>query len=400
MMPSVIRRRSNSVVLWALAATAFALASAAGVQAQVLSDPRVAEFDPSLDHWGVLDTGESAVLHYKLDVYLVGASTPLGTVDMGKPSPQTDGKIRYDFASQIASWSLPGGNYEARVSAVGPQGEALSDPSNPFTFSSTNACTFALSATFALAPAAGGSYSLEVVTGTGCTWTVTNALPWVTLHTGGGTGNGPVQFTVQSNSSTSSRNGTITIAGQTFTVSQDGVPACSYALSPGAASVAAGGGSTSFSVTTAAGCSWTASASDRWLTVAGSSGSGGGTVSVSAASNTSSAPRTATVSVQGQIFTVTQAGADPDCSYTVTPSVFSFSAAGGSGSATTTTGNQCGWTVVSSQSWLVPSVTNASGTGTFTFTARTNNGMTNRTGTLTVGPWAITVFQSGKPRRK
>ena len=66
---------------------------------------------------------------------------------MGKPSPDADGKIRYDFASAVAGWPLPGGNYEARVSAVGPEGAALSDPSNPFTFTTVSSCTITLSAT-------------------------------------------------------------------------------------------------------------------------------------------------------------------------------------------------------------------------------------------------------------
>ena len=89
----------------------------------------------------------------------------------------------------------------------------------------------------------------------------------------------------------------------------------------------------------------------------------------------------------------------PPCSYSVSPKSASVPAPGGRGEVSTITGSGCGWTVASSQSWLVPSVTSGKGNATFAFTARTNNGMTSRTATLTVGPSAVTVSQSGKPRR-
>ena len=141
---------------------------------------------------------------------------------MGKPSPGADGKIRYDFASRVAGWPLTGTYYEARVSAVGPEGAALSDASNPFTFGTASSCATSVSATSISAPASGGSYTLQVSTGTGCAWAVSTSLSWVTMWTSGGSGSGPVPFAVNPNPTTSSRSGTITIAGRTVTVRQDG----------------------------------------------------------------------------------------------------------------------------------------------------------------------------------
>ena len=185
----------------------------------------IAEFDPSPDHWATLDGGQPAVVRYELEMYMVGAAAPFTTVDMGKPSPDADGKIRYDFSSAVTGWPLPGGNYEARVSAVGPEGEALSDPSNPFTFTSGSPCTFTLSATTSHVPASGGAYSVDVSTGAACTWTVTSSLSWVTLWSTGGSGSGTAPFEVKVNSSTSARTGAITIGGQALTLSQDGAAA-------------------------------------------------------------------------------------------------------------------------------------------------------------------------------
>ena len=136
-----------------------------------------------------------------------------------------------------------------------------------------------------------------------------------------------------------------------------------------------------------------------WVTNLGGSRSGGATVSVTVNSNTSTVPRTGTVSVQGQVFTISQAGADATCSYRVSPTVFSFSDRGGAGEVRVTTGTGCAWLVGSNQTWLEPAVTDGTSTATFSFTAKPNSGTTGRIGKLTVGPWAVTVFQSGRPRR-
>jgi hypothetical protein len=230
-MPFRTRSHGTRLGLTALLGIAFTLFHPSTLHAQVVSDPRVAEFDPSPDHWQVLADGEPAVLRYELGVYLLGASAPFTTVDMGKPSPDADGKIRYDFSSGVGGWPLPGGEYEARVSAVGPEGEALSGPSNPFTFgTASSSCTISLSATTVSVPASGGSYTVYVTTGTGCSWIATTVLSWVTVRTSGGSGGGTVAFVVAANASTSSRTGALTIGGRTTTIRQDGlmVPAISW----------------------------------------------------------------------------------------------------------------------------------------------------------------------------
>ena len=221
------RRLSRAVVLSTILVVAFA----ASLRAQVVSDPRIAEFDPSPDHWTVLESGQPAVERYELNIYSVASSVLLATVDLGKPAPDADGKIRFDFTTVVANWSFGGGEYEARVSAVGPEGAALSDASNPFTFTPSSECTYSLSHTTMRAPAAGGSYSGSVSAATTCGWTATTSLPWVSLWVTSGTGNGTVPFQVQANTSTSNRSGTITIAGQAVTFLQSGAaaPASTFA---------------------------------------------------------------------------------------------------------------------------------------------------------------------------
>lgn len=84
---------------------------------------------------------------------------------------------------------------------------------------------------------------------------------------------------------------------------------CSFSISPTSASAAAAGGSGTVSVTTTAGCTWSALSNASFITVTGGSpGSGSGTVSYSVAANTATTSRTGTITIAGQTFTVTQAG--------------------------------------------------------------------------------------------
>jgi hypothetical protein len=60
-----------------------------------------------------------------------------------------------------------------------------------------------------------------VTAGIGCSWTASSSTAWITITAGSsGLGNGTASYSVAANSSTTSRTGTMTIAGQTFTVSQ------------------------------------------------------------------------------------------------------------------------------------------------------------------------------------
>jgi len=69
-------------------------------------------------------------------------------------------------------------------------------------------------------PGSGGSSSVNVIVAGSCPWAAVSNAPWITV-TGGtpGNGNGTVNYSVANNTG-GARNGTITIAGLTFTVMQ------------------------------------------------------------------------------------------------------------------------------------------------------------------------------------
>ncbi len=170
-------------------------------------------------------------------------------------------------------------------------------------------CSYAVSPTSDSAPAGGETASVGVTAQAGCRWTATSIVAWITVTRGAtGSGNGTVSYTVAANTSAAARIGTITVAGQTVTVTQAGVP-CGFTVSPTTDPAPAGGETSSVSVTAQAECSWTATSNAAWISLTGrASGSGTGTVSYSVAANSSPMARTGTLLVAGQTVTVTQQG--------------------------------------------------------------------------------------------
>ena len=102
-----------------------ALAAAQGV-----TNPVAVEFDVPSEHAVILPDGTAAITSYALQITEVGASAPLSTTDLGKPTPDVAGHVR---ATPQVLIGLPANRtYTAVIKAIGPGGEAVSDPSNPF----------------------------------------------------------------------------------------------------------------------------------------------------------------------------------------------------------------------------------------------------------------------------
>ncbi|HTW65364.1 MAG TPA: putative Ig domain-containing protein [Bryobacteraceae bacterium] len=81
-------------------------------------------------------------------------------------------------------------------------------------------CTYSISPTSHPVSATGGTGSVNVTAATGCGWAATSNVDWITITSGAsGTGNGTVAYSVGADAS-AARSGTLTIAGQTFTVNQ------------------------------------------------------------------------------------------------------------------------------------------------------------------------------------
>jgi hypothetical protein len=226
----------------------------------------------------------------------------------------------------------------------------------------TPVCTFTIAPASHTVPADGGTRAVTVTASdASCAWTAGPNVAWIGLPAGGtGTGSGAFDYAVAANPTTESRSGAILVGGQTHVVTQEGreveppPPTCTYQLTPESATAGADGGSGTFRVDAAEGCTWTAVPDDAWLTIAsGAEGSGTGTVVYQLESYSSANERTGTITVADRTFTVRQSGFDPSgCVYTVTPVEFTPCMPAGSITARVDTADRCPWTVTTDASWL------------------------------------------------
>ncbi|HEV8483244.1 MAG TPA: BACON domain-containing carbohydrate-binding protein [Blastocatellia bacterium] len=256
-------------------------------------------------------------------------------------------------------------------------------------------CTFAILPTSQTFTATGGTGSVGVTAPTGCLWMAVSNDGFITVTSGAsGNGNGTVNYSVAAKGDVGSRMGTITIAGNTFTVTQSGVDCLTFTIMPTSQNFPIAGGTGSVSVTTGGGCPWMAVSNAGFITItSGSSGSGNGTVNYSVAANgPSSSPRSGTMTIAGQTFTVNQDGA---CPLSISPSGRTFLAAGGTGDITVTTDPTCMWTAVKDVVWItITSGSSGTGNGTVKYSVAPNGSGVQRIGTVTVSGKVHTVKQN------
>ena len=183
------------------------------------------------------------------------------------------------------------------------------------------ACTYALTPGSREVPAAGGTFDNTFTTQAGCPAAVASNSPWIVVNSSGvnGSGSGTFNYAVQANGTGAPRSGTITVGGQTFTVTQAG--GCQVSIYPAVRAFTQGGGAGRFTVIPASSCTWTATTSTPWITIsAPTSGAGTGRVNYTVAANTTAATRTGTIIVGDKTHTVTQtaAGTTPAVSFSNT----------------------------------------------------------------------------------
>lgn len=268
----------------------------------------------------------------------------------------------------------------------------------PFTVTQGGtACTYVVAPAAASVPAVAGSGSFTITAPSGCAWGAGTSAGWITITSGtAGSGSGGVQYDFDPNPAASVRQGDIAVSGETHTVTQ-AAAACAYALLPGSASVPAGGGVGSFTVSAPAGCGWTATSSHPWLAVtSGASGDGTRDVAYAAAANAAAVSRTATITAGGETFTVTQGGAG--CSYELSASSASVGAGGASVVVNVTAVAGCAWSSSSGAGWIdVVGGASGEGSGTVQLAIDENPAGIGRSGTVTIAGQPFTVEQAEAP---
>jgi len=256
-------------------------------------------------------------------------------------------------------------------------------------------CTFLLDSTSASYGATGGASNIVVTAGTNCDWMAASNSGFIAITAGStGTGNGTVSYTVAANPNTVGLTGTMTVAGQTYTITEAGL-ACIFSLDSTNAAFDVPGGSSNVVVTAnSTNCAWTAVSNSGFITIdSGSSGSGNGIVSYTVATNANAIEQTGSMTIAGQTYTITQPAAP--CAFTLDLTNVDLSADGATGDITfTANGTNCAWTAVSNDSFIT--ITNGPsgvGNGTVTVTIATNTDTVARTGTLTIAGQTFTVTE-------
>ncbi|MCG3193534.1 MAG: hypothetical protein DIJKHBIC_02787 [Thermoanaerobaculia bacterium] len=148
---------------------------------------------------------------------------------------QTGSNCFWTAASNAAWITITGGvsgtgtgtvNYSVSANPGSARTGTITAGGQTFTVNQSGSCSYSLNPTSASAPASGASgQTFQVQTTSGCNWTAVSNSTFLQITSGAsGTGPATVTYSVLANSG-GSRSGTITAAGQTFTVNQAGCPA-------------------------------------------------------------------------------------------------------------------------------------------------------------------------------
>lgn len=250
-------------------------------------------------------------------------------------------------------------------------------------------CTASLDPAVRNYTAAGGPGVVELITGAGCAWSITNSNPWITINSAtSGTGPTFVEFTVAAYTGTSLRIGTVLIGGQAFTVLQD--QPCGATISPDTQIAAPGGGNYSSNITIPPGCNWTATTTETWINLGTTGGTGSGVLNYSVAAN-NGIQRAGIITVAGKTLAISQASS---CQPTFSPENLTVGSGAGSHSFNVNIGPGCNWTPTTSISWITITSGSGTGNGTVNFTVTSNPGI-QRIGTITVAGLNYTIIQDG-----
>jgi hypothetical protein len=286
-----------------------------------------------------------------------------------------DGSVQYSVSPNPTAFTRVG------ALTIGGRGFSVTQ--------SGNACNSTLSSLGVSIGPAASSVSVNVMAGDDCTWAAASNTPWIAV-TGGstGAGSGAVTLGILENTTSTARNGLVSIAGRSFMVTQSG--ACDYSVSPTSVSVGGGSSSATVWVLTGTGCGWTAQSPVSWATLNTTSGSGGGTVTITVAANTTTSPRSTTLNIADRPVVVSQAGVA--CNYNVTP--LSMNVTGGSQTVTVTAPAGCAWNASSTAPWIsFTGASSGSGNGAVVVQLAANTSPITRFGSVNVAGWRIFVTQ-------
>lgn len=224
------------------------------------------------------------------------ASTSDGWISIVSGTGTGNGTVTFDVAANSGA---------ARVGTINLTG------GDTYTVNQDGLCSYTVQLATYNAPVVGVNDVLATVTTSlaGCDWSAVSNDAWLTVDAPTtGTGTGTFTYDVASNAGKPARTGTITVVDQTITVNQPDDCSTTYTLASQSITRFAQTGLTAGVSASDAGCAWTASTVDSWITITTNSGSGNGSVVFDVTANPAGTPRvgTITLSPSGAVHTITQ----------------------------------------------------------------------------------------------
>lgn len=256
-------------------------------------------------------------------------------------------------------------------------------------------CSYKLSPTNRVHGYGSASNSVSLTVLSTCPWSVSNTNTWITIHTPlSGTGSTTVGYSLTQNPDVNARSGTLQIAGQLFTITQNGV-GCAVNLTPTTRNHGHGAATNTVVIGISASCDWTVVNTNSWITIAGpTNGVGGATVVYEVAPNPAAFPRSGYLSINEGTMFISQNAAP--CNFSVVPNDLTHTAGIETGSVSVASAIGCAWTGANTNSWItLLSGTNGSGNGNVFYTVATNLNPLARVGNLVVAGQMVEVTQNG-----
>ena len=233
----------------------------------------------------------------------------------------------------------------------------------------------------------GGSGIVAVSAANKMVWQARPNVDWLSVTPTSGAGEGSVTYQVAPYNEVATRQGTLTVAGNTFTVFQYGrrmklstynemrnyethvIPITVNALDT---------------------TQWSVAPNNGWISIVdGGNGKGGDLVTIAIAENPSYKSRTGTVTIGTETFTVTQQGRPTgELSFSVSPANSTASVNGANGMVSVMATPDLPWTATSGANWITiyTATMNGAGNGNIVYTASPNPTLFERTGIVTVMP--------------
>lgn len=304
------------------------------------------------------------------------------------------GTDSYPLSMQIGGWEGAigyAGFYDGALTS--PQIKAIYDKQKQkdlYHVVTQGVVTPSIAPATASVPAAGGTVSSTLTLAQNVNWTAETATSWLQITSpSSGAGSTTVEVLAAANPSVYERQGTVTIAGKTFTVSQAGLGA---SVDYDETVFGTDGGSAWVDVSTEGNAQWQAVSQVSWLTVAiGASGSGAGSVFIVADPYTqTSSSRIGGVLIAGQMVYFTQRGFE----LSVVPQVAQVGSNAGAGEFGVVAPIGAIWEAIATHPWItIMGGTTGQGNGTLRYSVAANTTGESRTGKIIVSGREYTITQ-------